>query len=344
MDNPVLVEATRGERVESRHRGAVAVGDCDGRLVLALGDVESPVFPRSAVKALQALPLIEGGGADRLHLSDAEIALACSSHSGEPVHVETAIAMLTKCGRDARALECGVHWPLDAEAARALAASGRTANAIHNNCSGKHAGFVCASCAAEIDPKNYVKRDHFVQRRVRSALSEMTATKLDDAPWGIDGCAVPTYAIPLRALASGFARLGTGIGLEPGRAAAAKRIRAACAANPRLVAGTGRFDTMVMAALGARAFVKGGAEGVHCAALPDLGLGIAIKCDDGAGRAAEVAMATLIARLLPLGEHERTALAQHSEPTIRNWNGARIGTLRASAAVAIERVHRRTPT
>jgi L-asparaginase II len=335
MDNPVLIEATRGGLVESRHRGAVAVSDPDGRLALALGDVDAPVFPRSAVKALQALPLIESGAADRFNLTDAEIALACSSHSGEEAHVETARGMLAKCGCGQEALECGVHWPLDAVAARALAASGGTASALHNNCSGKHAGFICLSSAAGVTPKSYVTRDHFVQRQVRSALGEMTAARLDDSPWGIDGCAIPTYAIPLRALALGFARLGTGAGLAPDRAAAAKRIRAACAAHPHLVAGTGRFDTLIMTALGARAFVKTGAEGVYCAALPELGLGLAIKCDDGAGRAAEVAMAALIARFLPLNDRERVALEPRFASTLRNWNGEPVGMLRASAALAV---------
>jgi L-asparaginase II len=331
--SPVLVEATRGGQIESRHRGAVAVTDTDGRLLFALGDVEAAVFPRSAVKALQALPLIESGAAEKYKLTDEEIALACSSHSGERVHVETARVMLAKCGLDERALECGVHWPADVAAARALAASGATANALHNNCSGKHAGFICVACAAGIPPRGYVKYDHYTQRQVRATLSEMTKLDLDEAPWGVDGCAVPTYAIPLRALALAFARLGTGAGLDSSRAAAARRIRAACAAHPHLVGGTGRFDTEVMSALGARAFVKTGAEGVYCGALPELGLGVAIKCDDGAGRAAEVVMATLLARFLPLSETERAALTPRIDPAIRNWNGDMVGTLRPTSAL-----------
>jgi L-asparaginase II len=330
MTNPVLVEATRGSLVESRHRGSVAVSDPDGKLLLSLGDVDAAVFPRSAVKALQALPLIESGAADKYGLTDAEIALACSSHSGAPIHVETASGMLAKAGRDSADLECGVHWPLDADAARALAASGGAASALHNNCSGKHAGFICLSCSAGVDPKTYVKRDHFVQRQVREALGEMTSTNLEDADWGVDGCAIPTYAVPLRALAHGFARFGSGVGLDATRAAAAKRLRAACAAHPDLVAGAGRFDTLLMEALGARAFVKTGAEGVYCGALPELGLGVAIKCDDGAGRAAEVAMAAVIAKFLPLDEAQRSKLTARLSPVIRNWNGEKVGTLRAA--------------
>jgi L-asparaginase II len=333
VTNPVLVEATRGGRVESRHRGAVAVSDAEGKLVLALGNVDAAVFPRSAVKALQALPLIESGAADKYKLTDAEIALACSSHSGEKVHVETAREMLAKAGLDESALECGAHWPLDAAASHALAASGATPSALHNNCSGKHAGFLCLACAAGALPKAYVKYDHPAQRQVRVALSDMTKIDLDAAPWGIDGCAIPTYGIPLRALALAFARFGTGDGLEPGRAEAARRIRAACVAHPHLVAGTGRFDTELMTALGARLFVKTGAEGVYCGALPELGLGVAIKCDDGAGRAAEVVMAAIIARFLPLSKRQRAALAPRIEPTIRNWNGEPVGTLRAAGTL-----------
>ncbi len=333
MDDPVLVEVLRGDRVESRHRGALAVCDADGGVVLALGDIAKPVFPRSAVKAFQALPLIESGAADRYGLTPAEIALACSSHSGEPIHAQTALAMLSKCGREAETLECGVYWPLNAEAARALAAEGAKPSALHNNCSGKHAGFVCLACAADIEPSGYVGLKHFVQREVKGALEEMTKTRLDESEAAIDGCSIPTYAIPLRALAHGFAVFGAGAGLPPGRAAAAKRIREAVAAHPLLIAGTGRFDTDVTQALGARAFVKTGAEGVYCAAFPELGLGVAIKCGDGATRAAETAMAATIARLLPLSEDERLALAPRLEPAINNWNGTKVGRIRAAEAL-----------
>ena len=151
MANPVVVEVTRGDRIESAHRGAGAVVDADGRVVTAFGDVERAVYPRSAVKALQAMPLIESGAADRLGLSDKEIALACASHSGSEDHVAIARSMLAKAGRDASALECGAHWPLGETAARALARSGRTPNALHNNCSGKHAGFLCLSCAMGVE-------------------------------------------------------------------------------------------------------------------------------------------------------------------------------------------------
>ena len=332
-DNPVLVEVLRGGRVESRHRGALAVCDADGALVLALGDVAAPVFPRSAVKAFQALPLIESGAADRYGLTDAEIALAVASHSGEPTHTETARAMLAKCGRAPQALECGAHWPSSLEAGRALAAAGRTPGALHNNCSGKHAGFICLACAHGVDPAGYVAPDHFVQMEGARVLREMTGAPIDERHRAIDGCAIPTYAIPLRALAHAFARFGAGVGLSATRAAAARRIRAAAAAHPVFVAGAGRFDTEIMRVLGARAFVKTGAEGVYCAAFPEQGLGVALKCDDGAGRAAEVAMGAMIARFVAMSESERARLQPRFAPALANWSGAAVGALRPSAAL-----------
>lgn len=334
MEDPVLVEVTRGPEVESRHAGAFAVVDAEGGLVLSAGDVERPVFPRSAVKVIQALPLIESGAADRFGLTGAELALACASHSGEPLHAETAAAMLRKAGQDAGCLECGTHWPSNAQATRDLARSGAEATALHNNCSGKHAGFVCTACALGVDVAGYVRPDHRVQQEVKAALEDVTGTALDAARRGTDGCSIPTYAIPLRALARGFARIGTGHGFGPARSAAARRLRAAVAANPFLVAGTKRADTVIMQALGERAFTKVGAEGVFCAALPEQGLGIAIKCDDGAGRAAEVVLATLLLRLLDPGEAARNTLAPLANPVLRNWNGIEVGTLRPAAALA----------
>jgi L-asparaginase II len=337
VGDPVLVEVTRGARVESRHRGAVAVSDSDGRIVFALGDSDAAVFPRSAIKAFQALPLVESGAADRYGLTEAEIALACASHSGEPFHAGTALAMLQKCGRGVETLECGVHWPSNNQTARALAAEGAEPSALHNNCSGKHAGFICLSCAAGVEPGGYVAADHYVQREVRAAIEDVTKTPLADPGLrAIDGCAIPTYAIPLKALAQGFARFGAGDRLTPARAAATRRIREAVGAHPDMVAGTGRFDTTVMQALGLRAFVKTGAEGVYCAALPELGLGVAIKCEDGAGRAAETAMAALISKFLPLNEQEHAALAPRRAPPLLNWNGVQVGLIRPSAALAGE--------
>lgn len=334
MDNPVLVEVTRGPQVESRHRGAVQVVDAEGTTVLAAGDGERPVFPRSAVKALQALPLLESGIADRYGLTDAEIALACASHSGEPEHVAAAAAMLAKAGRDQACLECGTHWPLGEAAARALAASGGTPGPLHNNCSGKHAGFVCLACGLDEDPRGYVTPGHRVQEVVRGALEDLTGASHVPENRGVDGCSIPTYAVSLEALAFGFARFGTGVGISRGCGEAARRIRRAVARHPSMVAGTGRFDTRLMETLRERAFTKTGAEGVYCAALPELGYGIALKMDDGGTRASEAAMAAVILRLLGLEGEEREAVARLARPVLRNWNGAEVGAIRTAGPLA----------
>ena len=329
MNNPFLVEVARGALVESRHRGSVSVVDADGAAVLSLGDVDRRVFPRSAVKALQAMPLVESGIAEAYALTDEEIALACASHSGEPEHVAAAQSMLAKAGLDEGCLECGVHWPMGEAANRALAAQGQGPSALHNNCSGKHAGFICLACGMNEDPTGYVAAEHPVQRRVREALEDLTGACHTQEKGGIDGCSIPTYAIPLPSLAFGFARFGAGAGLSRESKAAAERIRRAVARHPFMVAGTGRFDTRLMEILRERAFVKTGAEGVYCAALPELGFGIALKAEDGNGRAAEAMMAALVLRFLRLGE-ERAAVEALAQPVLRNWNGIEVGQVRVS--------------
>ncbi len=330
--DPVLVEVTRGNRVESSHRGAAIVLDAAGGTVFAVGDTDQPVYPRSAVKALLAIPMVETGAADRLRLTEAEIAFACSSHNGEEFHVAAAQSMLAKAGRDLNTLECGTQWPAYDRATRALAASGGTASALHNNCSGKHSGFICLACDRGDDPTGYVKPEHPTMRVITQALADMTSQRLDDSNIAVDGCSIPTFAIPLRALALAFARFGSGQGVAADRAKAIARIRAAVAAHPEMVAGTGRFDTKLMAALGARVFVKSGAEGVFCGAIPELGLGIAVKCDDGAGRAAQIATAALVARFLPQNG-DLTILEKLARPTVTNWNGIHVGDMRPTAAL-----------
>ena len=331
MSNPVLVEVVRGALVESRHRGALAVVDADGTTVLALGDVAWPVYPRSAVKPLQALALVESGAADRYGFGDEELALACASHGGEPAHVAVAERMLARAGLNAGALECGTHWPLHQASTQALARSGGAPSALHNNCSGKHAGFLCVACAAGTDHHGYVGVGHPVQREVKAAIETLAGVGLSEDRCAIDGCSIPTWAVPLTALAHAFARFGSGRGLAPERAKAAARLRTACAAQPYYVAGTGRFCTEIMRRLGARVLVKTGAEGVFCGALPEQGIGIALKCDDGGTRAAEVTMAAAIARFLPLSDDERVSLDRFVRPTLRNWNAVEVGGLRPAA-------------
>jgi L-asparaginase II len=333
MSNPVLIEVTRGRLVESRHRGAIAVVDASGTRRAAIGDVEEAVFPRSAVKALQAIPLVESGAADAYGFGDAELALACSSHSGEPRHVATAAAMLARAGRSLADLECGVHMPAAEAAAAALIRAGVEPNALHNNCSGKHAGFICLACHRGLDPRGYVKPDHPAQREITATLGALTGARLSEDVRGVDGCSIPTYAIPLDKLARGFARFVTGEGLAPSRAHAAKRLLSACMSEPFMVAGTGRFCTGAMTLFSGRLFVKTGAEGVFCAAFPELGLGVALKCDDGASRASETLMAAVIEAFLPMTDRERARFADRLAPPVQSRRGAKVGEIRPVAGL-----------
>jgi L-asparaginase II len=321
MANPVLVEVTRGGLVESRHRGAVAVVDADGASAFSLGDVERPVFPRSAVKALQALPLIETGAADAFGFGPQELALSQASHGGEPAHVEGVAAMLEKIGLDETALECGTHAPSHSSSAAALIRGGGAPSQLHNNCSGKHANFLAVARHLGIAHQGYVKAEHPVQKLVRKTLADLTGAPHAPQHCGKDGCSIPTYAVPLPALALAFARLGTGAHLAPVRAAAAARLYAAATGNPFYVAGTGRFCTDAMTLLGGAALMKTGAEGVYCAAIPGRGFGVALKCEDGGTRAAEATMAAILARLFP----------EHTE-ALRRWTHAPVNTRRGSRA------------
>ena len=339
---PDLVHALRGSTLESVHCGALAIVDADGALVQSLGDIDRPIFPRSACKLLQALPLVANGAADALSLSDEELALACASHGGEARHVATAAALLAKAGLDAAALECGTHWPSHDGALKLLARSGAEPGPLHNNCSGKHAGFVCVGClmarAAGREPaefvRGYLRPDHPVMREVTAALAAATGADLARAPVGTDGCSIPTFAIPLRQLAHGFARVGTGVGLSAEHGRAARRLRQAVARAPFFVAGNGRFDTRVMERLGERVFCKVGAEGVYCAALPEAGLGVAIKIDDGNNsRACEVVMAAVIEARVRLDDAERAFMRGLSDLPLVNWNRIEVGRLQASAAL-----------
>ncbi|PWE58119.1 asparaginase [Metarhizobium album] len=331
MTNPVLVDVTRGDLVESRHRGMVAVVDGDGSLVFSLGDIDATVFPRSACKAMQALPLVESGAADAYGFGNAELALSAASHSGEPAHATLAAAMLARAGRDETVLECGAHWSFEQPVLIEQARSMEKPSALHNNCSGKHAGFVCAACHSGTDPKGYSSYDHPIQAEIRGIMESLTGAALGHDNCGTDGCSIPTYAVPLRGLAHGFARMVTGTGLAPQRAKASRRIIDACMAEPFYVAGTGRACTKLMQIAPGRIFAKTGAEGVFCAAVPEKGIAIALKCEDGATRAAEAMVAAVLSRFFDKDTPEQTGLTAMANRALRNWNGMHVGAVHAGA-------------
>lgn len=330
--NPVLIEVTRGPIVESRHRGAVAVVDSRGQVQASWGDIKQVVYPRSAIKAFQALPLVETGAADEFGFTPAEIALACASHNGEAVHAELAGGMLDKLGLSEADLECGAHWSLNAEVAREMAASGGVPDQRHNNCSGKHAGMLALAKKLGAPVKGYVDVTHPVQQRILGTMEAMCGVELRDAPREKDGCSVPTWAMPLENIAYGFARFAAPGDLAEARADACRRIAEAVAENPYMVAGRDRYCTEVMEVLGRRAFVKTGAEGVFCVALPDYGLGVAVKCDDGATRAAEAMTTAVLRQIGVIEDADLKRLEKYLEVPLLNRRAFKIGVIRPASS------------
>lgn len=330
MDSPsqppeaAAVLVLRGDQIESRHRVSYAVADPSGALVHGKGDLATPVFARSAIKPIQALAMVESGAATAFSLTDRDLALACGSHAGEAIHTETVRAWLARLGIDDSALACGAHPPFDPETAESLRQAGAPAGPIHNNCSGKHAGMLTLARHLGAATAGYFAPEHPVQQRIAATLGEMAGGELS-AP-AIDGCGVPTWRLPLLDLATALARLADPSPLPTPRAEACRRIVAAMTAHPEMVAGTRRACTRIMAAAPGLV-VKSGAEGVYLAAMPSRRRGLALKVEDGAGRAAPVALLALLDALGVLDQAARSALTDLARPVLRNHAGQAVAAI-----------------
>jgi L-asparaginase II len=308
----------------------VAVVDGEDRLVASAGAVDGPVFYRSAAKPLQALPLVEDGVVEALGVTDAELALCCASHSGEERHVEGVRRILARAGVGEEALACGPHPPLAEDEAERLAAAGRTPRAIHNNCSGKHAGMIALASHHGWPTAGYLESSHPVQRRMLGEVARWSGVPEEDVGTGVDGCGVVCFAVPLRAMARSFARFGRAAGEGHDGPA---RILSAMAGHPGMVAGDGRLCTVLMDTAGDRLVVKTGAEGVYGGLIrPGRGgpLGIALKAEDGARRASEVAVVRVLELLGALAEEELSGpLGPFRGPVVRNTLGHPVGRVEA---------------
>jgi len=331
LANPVLIEVTRGDRVESFHRGSIAIVDASGKDVLAVGDIETPSYPRSSLKPIQALPLVESGAADAFGTGTEELALACASHSGEPMHTERVAAWLARIGCSESDLACGAHASRYEPVAEAMIKRGEKPTRIFNNCSGKHTGFLTVARHWEIATKGYELHDHPVQRAVAETLGEMTGLG-PDMPWAVDGCTAPNFALPLRSFALALAKMADPSSLPPVRGQAAKRIVAAMIAHPELVSGSGRTCAILIQACGGKAAVKTGAEGFFAGLVPGKGLGIALKIDDGAGRGADAVMAVLLDKLHLMDASGDAGKIMHAP--VLNTVGKQVGERRAAPALA----------
>ena len=342
MENlsPILVEVTRGARVESRHAGIAAIVDASGSLVGAWGDIDRPLFPRSSIKPLQAIPLIETGAAEAQRLSDRQIAVACASHRGMPIHTETAAAWLKDLDLSENDLVCGPQTPDHNGTAEALRKAGTPAGRIHNNCSGKHTGFLATARHMSEDPAEYHLVESPVQHRVREVLAEMSGNEVEAGDFGIDGCGVPNFAMSARAMAQAMARIADPAAQSPTRRSAIDRIYGAMTAEPDMVRGGRAFDSLAIG-LGNGAFItKTGAEGVHVAALRgrgrSRGLGIAVKIEDGARRAADLAIAHLLRACGALDDEAEANLATYLEKPVLNSRDAPVGVVRIAEGWAAE--------
>lgn len=302
-----MVELWRGELLESAHAGHAVVCDAGGDVTLAFGDPGTVIYPRSSCKMIQALPLVESGAADAAGLVDAQLALACASHDGAAVHVGLVTDWLGGLGLSERDLRCGTQEPSDRTERDRLIRGFAAPCQIHNNCSGKHSGFLTLAGHLKAGPE-YVEIAHPVQRAVRAATEEVAGEAI--AGFGIDGCSAPNFALTVQGLARAMARFATASDTGDARQRAMHRLTRAMARYPVLVEGEGSACTQLIEAMGGRVAIKYGAEGVYTAILPEQGLGVALKIADGGKRAAETAIALLLIRL---------GVLDAAHPAARRW-------------------------
>lgn len=327
-DQPVLVRVWRGNHVESQHRGAWALVDGAGEVSEGRGSWQAPIYVRSTVKVLQALPLVESGAADRFGLETDELALALASHSGEDLHTACAARTLGRLGLDEGSLLCGAHYPDDPMAKARLGAAGTRPGALHNNCSGKHAGFLTLARHLDADVGGYLDPAAPVQLAVRQAVGEMCGIEPAELTYAIDGCSAPTWRMPLASLGRAFARATTPAALGPVRAAACERLAGAAAAYPAHVAGNHRrLCTAILRATGGELFPKIGAEGVYVVGKRGADRALVVKVDDGGNRALHALVTALLERFGWLELDADPALRAFRGNPQRNRAGLEVGRI-----------------
>jgi L-asparaginase II len=327
-DNPVLVEVTRGQFVESRHRGCAVVVDTAGRMIEHWGDPHQLIVARSALKLIYAIPLVTSGAADALGCTPIELTLACSSHLGGRFHSEPIRAWLQRIKLDESALQCGVHTPFGRQVQEGLIRHGKKPTPIMNNNSGKHAGFLSAAVFKREPLADYLHRDHPVQLRIRDVVEQLCQVRLDGLPQMSERCGAPIHAIPIFAVAFAMARFAAGSSIQGQIGRASSALMQAITAYPRYLVGEGRLSTLIIEATAGRIIVKGGSEGVFAGFDRQREYGFAIKIDDGGSRAADVAILALLVSYGWLEEHEIHALRDRMEPPVFDAHDRDIGVVR----------------
>ena len=328
QDPARLVEIWRGPFMESQHLGHAVICNTAGEVVESWGNADEVILPRSSAKMLQALPLVESGAADAAGLNPSHLALACASHEGAAIHTDPVAKWLAEMGLGAGDLCCGPQFPRDKAAKKDLICSGDAACKIHNNCSGKHAGFLTLARHMGADLKDYVAHDHPVQQAAKLAFEEVTG--MDSPGFGIDGCSAPNHATTLTGMARAMAAFAGAVEGRSVRDTAMVRLREAMMAHPDLVAGEGRACTELMRAMPGQVAVKTGAEAFFIAILPGQGLGVALKINDGATRASECAIAAILARL-GVADPADPLVKKRLNPRVLNFAGQDTGEIRPAA-------------
>lgn len=336
-----LVEVRRGAITESRHRGHISVVEPDGTIVSYLGAAETVTFLRSSAKPFQAIPLLVSGAAERFGFTDQEVALACASHNGEPMHVEIARSMLQKIGLGPEALKCGAHAPYSPKAAADLLASGEAPSVLHNNCSGKHAGMLAVAIHLGAPIETYNLAENPVQLEIGRVVSQFSNIALEDLAVGVDGCAVPVFGITIKAMALAFARLiAPPTEFDPATRSACARIVKVMTTYPELIGGTtDRLDTEIMKASPGSIVSKVGAEGVYTAGIVPSekwpnGLGVALKIEDGDDhRARPTVVIEALRQLGVLHDESLEAVSKYAFFPVKNRVGDIVGEIRASFAL-----------
>jgi L-asparaginase II len=325
-----LATVRRGTALEAVIRGHVVVVDSRGGVLGAAGDPNAVTTLRSCVKPIQALPLVGVASDHQLDVSDAELAIACASHGGEPAHVAVVLQLLGRVGLGEEALTCGPHLPMDDEAAQAILAAGGRPARLTNNCSGKHAGMLAVCAARGLPVAGYAAFDHPLQAEIRGLMGDLAGLDVESSPVGVDGCGLPTHGLPLSGLARMFAAASVDRGFQ--------RCQAAMAAHPHLVAGRGRFDTALLDVAGSTLTVKGGAAGVWVAVRRPDGPGLAIKLEGGDQSAISAVAIAALHRLgwLTPAELADPRLVEFARPPLRNWAGAVVGEIAAETGWVAE--------
>ena len=330
MSYELLVEVTRNDTVESRHYGSAVVSDHKGNIIESWGDIDGLVFPRSTLKPMLAIQLVETGASDEYALNDAELSLACSSHQGEPIHQKLVASWLYRLGLREDHLACGAVLPEHTESAHQLLASGQQGCRIHHNCSGKHTGFLTTALHLKLPLENYHHIDHPLQQLSLDILSDLAGVDIKKYPMGIDGCGLPAPTMPLQRLGYAVARFAKPEELSDTRAQAIYRLHTAIKNEPFYIAGHGTMVSELNEVTQGKVLAKTGAEGVITAALPEKGLGVALKITDGSNRARSIALLTILDHLGILSAEEKNKVKAHTASTIENSRGITVGEIRPS--------------